>query len=267
MMEDIQRQEYIPVVTVIIPAYNAAQYIEETVKSVVNQTVTEWELIVVDDHSADETCEIVRQLAAGDRRIRLFCNEVNQGVAKTRNCALEQVRGQYVAFLDSDDIWYPDKLEKQLNLLKTECADFSYTSYRLVTAEENAWIGDYLVPEETSLKDMLGQNRIGCSTVLMRRELADRYRFSDEFYHEDYVLWLQMLRQGVKMVGLRDIMVDYRYSPVSRAGNKLASAMHRWQIYRGYLRLSWRQSVWYLLLYAVAGLKKYTNRGNRKEAR
>lgn len=260
MTEVVQNQKYSPVVTVIMPAYNAARYIEEAIRSVQAQTITDWELIVVDDGSSDETCQSVQRLAEEDRRICLICNETNLGAAKTRNRAMELARGQYVALLDSDDIWHPDKLEKQLRLLKTKCADFSYTSYRIVTARDEARIGDYLVPEEASLKDMLKQNRIGCSTVLMRRELADSYRFSDEFYHEDYVLWLQMLQQGVKMAGLREILVDYRYSLASRAGNKLASAKHRWRIYREYLHLPWWKSVWYLLLYAVAGMKKYKNR-------
>lgn len=249
--------EYTPLVSVIMPAYNAAQFIEESIRSVRNQTVTDWELIVVDDCSADETGQFVNRLAAEDPRIRLIRNEVNSGVAKTRNRALDLVRGQYVAFLDSDDIWYPEKLEKQIALLEKKQADLSYSSYRLVRAEDKAPIRNYLVPGETSFADMLSQNRIGCSTVVMTRELADGNRFTTEFYHEDYVLWLRMLQQGAKMAGVPEILVDYRFYPTSKAGNKLNSAKHRWDIYRRCLGLPLAKSAGYLVRYAFAGLRKY----------
>ncbi len=246
-----------PLVTVVMPAYNAARYIEESIRSVQSQTVTDWELIVVDDCSADDTCGLVEALAAEDPRIRLVKNEENSGVARTRNRAMDMAQGSFVAFLDSDDIWYSEKLEKQLDVLQGKNADLCYASYRLVKAEDKAPIRNYRVPEDTSFEDMLGQNRIGCSTVLMTRELADRHRFTTEFYHEDYVLWLRMLQQGAKMVGVADTLVDYRYYPTSKAGNKAASAGYRWDIYRRCLGLNVGRSTYYLAQYALAGVKKY----------
>lgn len=257
MMERVQQNVNAPLVSVVMPAYNAARYIEGSIRSVMAQTVTDWELIVVDDCSDDDTCRIVQTLAAADPRIRLVRSEANSGVAKTRNRAMDLARGQYVAFLDSDDIWYPKKLEKQIALMEDKRAELSYTSYRLVAASDRKPISDYLVPEETSFADMLGQNRIGCSTVVMTRELADRHRFTTDFYHEDYVLWLRMLQDGVKMAGVPEILVDYRYYPTSKAGNKLASAKHRWEIYRRYLGLSGVKSAFYLAQYALAGVRKY----------
>lgn len=257
MMKQTQKTGDVPLVTVVMPAYNAARYVEEAIGSVITQTVTDWELIVVDDCSADDTCMLVEKLAEKDARIRLVRNAENSGVAKTRNRGLDLARGRYVAFLDSDDIWYPQKLEKQLALLERKKADLCYTSYRLVKAADKAHISNYLVPGETSFEDMLRQNRIGCSTVVMTRELANRHRFTTDFYHEDYVLWLRMLRQGAYFTGLRDVQVDYRFYPTSKAGNKLTSAKHRWEIYRSCLGLSVWKSIGYLADYALAGVGKY----------
>lgn len=252
-----EKVEHIPLVSVIMPAYNAARYIKESVCSVQNQTITDWELIVVDDCSTDDTYKIARNLALEDERIRLIRNEENSGVAKTRNRAMKMVKGQYVAFLDSDDIWYPEKLEVQLVRMQADQVDLLYTSYRLIEAESRAWISDYLVPENTTIEDMLVQNRVGCSTVLMRRALAAEYRFTTDYYHEDYLLWLQMLQRGVKFAGIPEFLVDYRYYRSSKAGNKLTSSKHRWEIYRNYLGLSLPRSSGYMLRYATAGIRKY----------
>lgn len=246
-----------PLVSIVMPAYNSEQYIERAITSVINQSVNDWELLVIDDGSKDHTCQIVKQMAMEDSRIRLYCNESNMGVAKTRNRALDMSRGAYVAFLDSDDMWYPQKLENQIRALEGKKADLAYASYRLVTPMEGGSCVDYIVPESVDLKSMLSQNYIGCSTVMMTRALADNFRFSTECYHEDYALWLQMLRQGVKMVGSREIMVDYTYYPTSKAGNKIRSAKNRWNIYRNHLGLSVWESLAYFAQYAVAGVNKY----------
>ena len=246
-----------PLVSIVMPAYNSEQYIERAITSVINQSVNDWELLVIDDGSKDHTCQIVKQMAMEDSRIRLYCNESNMGVAKTRNRALDMSRGAYVAFLDSDDMWYPQKLENQIRAIKEKNADMVYTSYRLVTPSDGGTRAEYIVPERVDLSAMLAQNYIGCSTVLMSHKLAADYRFSTECYHEDYALWLRMLQQGVTMIGLSKVQVDYTYYPTSKAGNKFRSAKKRWNIYRQYLGLSRWKSLTYFLQYAVSGIKKY----------
>lgn len=249
-----------PVVSVIMPAYNAERTIAAAIRSVQEQNAADWELLVVDDGSRDGTCAIVEAIAAEDPRVVFLKNEVNLGVAKTRNRAMELARGQFVALLDSDDYWRPGKLEKQIALLEKTGAGLCYTAYAVV-GENGECYGDYSVPETTDFSAMLAENCIGCSTVLMTAELAKAYRFTTEFYHEDYVMWLQMLRDGKQAVGAREVLVDYTYRPDSRAGNKLASAKYRWRIYRDYLKLPWGKSVCYLTRYALAGLKKYRRKG------
>ena len=258
-MNEFVTQQGTPLVSVVMPAYNAAEYIEAAVTSVQRQSFTNWELIVVDDCSSDETCPFVERLARQDPRIRLYHNAQNQGTAYSRNHGLEQCRGDYVALLDSDDIWHPEKLEKQLALIQKEGADLVYTSYAIVDEHGQKRCNDFLVPSQTDFSALLKENVIGCSTVLMTHKVTEQFLFDNTYYHEDYVLWLQMLRSGKRAVGVTDVLVDYRYHSGSRASNKLSSAKRRWTIYRSYLGLSRMKSIRYLMHYGISGLRKYKN--------
>ena len=246
-----------PLVSVIMPAYNAEKYIEKAIMSVVNQTYTNWELIVIDDGSKDSTSEIVEKLAKKDERIAFYANEKNIGVARTRNRGFDLAKGEYVALLDSDDIWLEEKLEKQLALFSETDADIVYTSYGIVDVEGKKYKEDYLVPPQTDFEKMLGENHIGCSTVLLKKSVTEKYRFNENFYHEDYVLWMQLLKDGHRAHGLTEVLVQYRFYPGSRAANKLKSAQKRWIIYREYLDLPFVKSVVSVVNYMLAGIKKY----------
>lgn len=251
-----------PLISVIMPAYNAAQYIEEAIRSVMDQTLTDWELLVIDDCSADETCSVVERLTEEDSRVRLICREENSGgAAKVRNQGIDQCRGDYVAFLDSDDIWLPGKLLAQLEMLQQAGADLCYTSYAVIDSCGNPAKPDYLVPEQTDFESMLRENVIGCSTVLLRRELAQKYHFNTDFYHEDYILWLQLLKDGCRAAGCTQVLTKWRYIETSRSFNKVQSAKNRWKIYRDYLKLPLLKSAGVFCSYILSGLKKY-----RKEA-
>lgn len=245
-------------VSIVMAAYNAEAYIEATIRSVIAQTVSSWELLVIDDCSNDGTRELVGTLAQDDPRICLICNEVNKGTAASRNRALDIAEGKYVAFLDSDDLWYPEKLEKQIRLLEQTGADLCYTSYRVMYLDKEGVTKDYIVPPSVTLESMLKQNYIGCSTVMLTNPVAKKYRLTPEFYHEDYVLWLQMLRDGIQAVGIADILMDYSYYASSRSGNKIAAAKRRWNVYRKFLKFSVPRSLWYIAHYATAGVKKYS---------
>ena len=246
-----------PIVSVIMPAYNAQRYLAQAIRSLQAQTFTQWELIVVDDCSGDDTAQIVSQLAQADPRIRLYRNEQNLGAAKSRNRGLELQEGEFVAFLDSDDVWRPKKLELQVDYMRQTNADLTYTAYAILDAQGRKAFQDYLVPPEVDFDGLLKQNVIGCSTAMLRGEVAKKYRFSEEFYHEDYVLWLEMLRDGCTAAGLREVLVEYRFHEQSKAGNKTKAAAMRWQIYRDYLGLSLPKSIWYFAHYGLSGLRKY----------
>lgn len=246
-----------PLVSIVMPAYCAEKYIEAAIQSVVDQTYTNWELLVLDDGSQDNTIQIVQALAKQDSRIRLYQNERNMGPAKTRNRGLDLSQGDYTAFLDSDDIWHADKLEKQVALAEREHADIAYCSYAIIDGNNSKRCNDFLVPSRTDLKGLLKKNVIGCSTVLLSRATVGDFRFSTDYYHEDYVLWLSMLQTGKKAVGLEEVLVDYRFHASGRAANKASSAKHRWHIYRSFLGLSVVQSLYYLSHYALNGIVKY----------
>ncbi len=252
-----QLRAWKPIVSVIMPAYNAGRYIEKAIRSVQGQTFSRWELIVVDDCSGDDTAQIVSQLAQEDPRICLYRNEQNLGAAKSRNRGLELHKGEYVAFLDSDDAWRPQKLERQINHMRQTDADLTYTAYAIMDTQGKKVFRDYLVPSKVDFDGLLKQNVIGCSTVMLRGAVAKEYRFSEDFYHEDYVLWLEMLKAGCTAAGLCEVLVEYRFYEQSKAGNKTKAAAMRWQIYRDYLGLSLPKSLWYFSHYALSGLRKY----------
>ena len=246
-----------PLVSIIMPAYNAEQLITSAIRSVQAQTVHDWELLVIDDCSKDKPAEIVAQIAQEDPRILLYHNEENTCVAKSRNKGLSRCRGDYIAFLDSDDVWHPDKLEKQIRCMKKNGADLVYTSYAIVDCTGDQQCRNYVVPMTVSYEHLLKENVIGCSTVLLNRACTENIWFEESIFHEDYVLWLKLLRSGCKAVGVTDVLVDYFYHVDSKAGNKWNAAKHRWDIYHRYLKLPLWDSVWYFSQYAVSGLRKY----------
>lgn len=246
-----------PQVSVIMPAYNAQNYIKEAIESVLNQTMGDLELLVLDDGSKDNTVAIAKELERKDARVRVLINEKNMGVARTRNRGIDMSKGEYIAFLDSDDVWRKEKLEKQIALAQTTGADIIYSSYALVSENGKRKYNDFIVPATTSFKEMLRCNVLGCSTVLLSKKAKENHRFSTEYYHEDYVLWLALMQDGFKAAGVTECLVDYRVMEVSRSSNKIDSAKKRWIIYRDFLKLSYAKCIYYSFLYAVTGLLKF----------
>ena len=244
-------------VTVIMPAYNACRFLEAAIRSVIGQTFTDWELLVLDDGSSDDTLAIARSLAAEDCRIRVLPNEHNMGVARTRNRGFDLCRGEYVALLDSDDVWLPNKLERQLERMAQTGADLCYCSYSIVDANGEKSRPDYLVPEQTDFDKLLRENVIGCSTVVLSRKVIEQHRFETDFYHEDYVLWLKLLRAGFRASGCTEPLVRWRLIENSRSFDKRKAAGNRWRIYRDYLHLPLGKSILAFASYGAAGLKKY----------
>lgn len=253
----IDSQESLPLVCVIMPAYNAGPYIAEAIASVRAQTVKDWELLVIDDGSRDDTTRIVTQLAREDPRIRLLVNEENMGVAKTRNRGLELCRGKYVALLDSDDYWKPQLLEKMLARAEQTGADMIYCSYEIVDLEGKTLCNDFIVPPTTSFDESIVRSVITCSTVLLTGKLAAENRFPTNLYHEDIALWFQLLRDGAKAAGVTEVLAAYRQRADSRSAGKLTSARRRWTIYRKHLGMPFFRTVGVMARYGYYGLKKY----------
>jgi len=249
--------EKTPLVSVIMPAYNMERFITPAIRSVQQQTMEDWELLVIDDGSQDRTCQIVEELAAQDSRIRFLRNEVNMGVAKTRNRGFDLCRGEYVALLDSDDVWMPRKLESQLQVARDTGADIVYCSYGMTDERDNRVCADFIVPETTDYAHSLVQSVISCSTALLSRGIVDSYRFVPEYYHEDLVLWLQLLLDGYRACGATEVLASYRLLDGTRASNKARTALNRWRVYRNYLKLPVWKCASLLSQYALLGFRKY----------
>lgn len=252
--EDIAQR---PLVTVITPAYNAEAFIKETIDSVLAQSVLSWEMIVIDDGSTDRTQEIVAKYAQTDARIRLIVNESNMGVARTRNRGMDLFQGRYVAFLDSDDYWEPQMLEKMVARAEETEADIIYCSYSLVDESGKKVCNDFIVPEKTNFEESIVRSVITCSTVLITAELAKNNRFPTDMYHEDIAMWFRILRDGGTACGVPEVLASYRQRKNSRSGDKLISAVRRWPIYRKHLEMSFFQSVKTMIGYAYYGLIKF----------
>lgn len=246
-----------PLVSVLMPAYNGENYIEKAVRSVLAQSLSDWELILIDDCSLDGTWEIACRLAQEDGRIRLYRNGQNLGPARTRNYGLDLCRGAYVALLDCDDLWYPEKLEKQVALAKVTEADIIYCGYAIVDENGRRQCRDFTVPESTDVAATLVQSVISCSTALLDKRIAEQYRFPVDYYHEDLALWLQILGDGRKAVGIPEILAQYRVHPQSRACEKWKVARRRWKLYRSMLGMSVGKTAYYFLQYAWEGIRKY----------
>ena len=245
-----------PLVSVIMPCYNAEAYLDEAITSVAAQTVADWELMILDDGSTDGSREIAARWAASDPRIRLLENPENLGAARTRNRGLDLASGTWIALLDSDDIWRPEKLQLQLSLAERSGAELIYSSYSLFR-EDRPGRSAYLVPPKVDYKGLLKENVIGCSTVLLRRDALGDKRFPLDVYHEDYALWLELLRSGVRAAGCTEILADWRISPDSRSHDKRDAAKNRWIIYRRAEKLPLPKALRCFASYAVRGVSKH----------
>lgn len=252
MMEDKK-----PLVSVITPAYNAAGVIKETMNSVLSQTYTNWEMLIVDDCSTDRTRDIIREYEAVDSRIRLIELKKNSGAAVARNTALEQASGSFAAFLDSDDQWLPYKLERQLAWMKKYGAAFTFSQYYVIDSDgRNLGLGD-IIPPRVGYRDLLKQNMIGCLTVVVDLTKTGPIRMVDIRTRQDYVLWLELCRRGLTAYGLSEPLAVYRRQKASISSDKKKMVLQNWKVYREVERLNLLASSYYFMHYAINKWKKY----------
>ncbi len=245
-------------VSVIMPAYNAAKTLEQSVRSVCSQSFQDWELIILDDGSKDDTLAIAGKLAAEDSRIRLCPNQKNMGVSATRNRGVSLAQHELIAFLDSDDIWKPEKLEKQVACLENQPdAALCFTASAFIFEDGRPSDSLLTVPEKVTRKDLLKQNVISCSSVLARRrDLLDDPMPDGTNLHEDYAVWLSLLGRYPYAVGVNEAMLVYRVSTGSKSGNKVKAAKMQWRTYR-YCRIGLFRSAVSFVSYAWRSVRKY----------
>lgn len=244
-----------PEVSVIIPAYNCEKTIKRAINSALNQADVTVEIIVLNDGSSDNTYNIIRDFAMTDERIKLYSNNQNSGVAFTRNLGCSYATGEYIAFLDSDDFWKPDKLYKQLRIMKKRSADLSFTSYFITRKGDNSDSTLYEVPITATYKSLLKENVIGCSTVVIKSSLMRTHMFNANFFHEDYVLWLELMKEGYTAIGIREPL-SY-YTKGGRSADKFKAAKNRWIVFRKSEKLGVFRSLYVFIAYVLSSVRKY----------
>ncbi len=217
-------------VSVIIPVYNSEKYIKETIASVLEQTYKQVEIIVIDDYSSDNSRRILSDLVQAYSNIIYHRQKENQGVAVARNTGLELAKGRYVAFLDSDDIWKKDKLEKQLSLMREKQAGFVFSAIEMMDENGNERKKKRKIKTEVDYKYLLKNTVIPTSTVIIDRNIVENFKMPHMRSGQDYATWLMILRNGTIAYGVDEALVKYRVGSSSLSSNKFKSIKQVWGI-------------------------------------
>ncbi|WP_407731289.1 glycosyltransferase family 2 protein [Pseudocitrobacter faecalis] len=240
------------VVSIIMPAYNSSSFIADSISSVVNQEFQDWHLYVIDDASTDSTADIVKAFL--DERITYIYQQENKGVAITRNVGIEICSGDYIAFLDSDDIWEPSKLRLQIPYLE-EGHDIVCSHYALFKDVPDNIIDIRTSPVRIDYSRMLRGNCIGNLTGIYNRSKLGRC-LQKKCGHEDYLMWLELLNSTGHAICVQQVLARYRVASNSLSANKIKTASWQWRIYREYLRMNILKSAYYFVCYGFNSLVK-----------
>ena len=241
-------------VSVIIPAYNCANFIHMALNSALNQDVPT-EIIVINDQSPDDLDQVMRSYE-NHHQIYYLKNERNLGAAECRNKGVRLAQGAYVAFLDADDYWEPDKLKKQLKLIHEKNTVICSTARELMNPDGTLTGRIIPVKTEFTFEDIRLQNQINCSSVLIKTEVAREFPMHHDDAHEDYLMWLEVLKKYKKGCAVNEPLLKYRNMNTSKSGSKWKSAKMTYRTYR-YMGFGFFRSVFYFICYALSGIKKY----------
>lgn len=232
MEQRTEREKASTLVSVIMPCYNAQDFVGEAIQSVLKQTWQNFELLVIDDGSRDSSRDIVSQWAKRDSRVQAIINEQNMGVSKTRNRGIGLSKGSWIAFLDSDDAWEKDKLEKQLALADRQTAQFVFTAASVINQHSKLLGRMSSLPEQVAYQRLQRWNMITCSSVLLTREALGELRFEHDDSREDYLLWLRVLKKIDTAYCVTEPLVRYRVITGSRSSNKVKMLRDTYRVHR-----------------------------------
>ncbi|MBK4727331.1 glycosyltransferase family 2 protein [Pantoea agglomerans] len=237
-----------------MPSYNSALTILDSIKSVQNQVYSNWELLITDDCSTDDTIELVHECAQVDYRIKYVVNEKNSGAGFSRNQSILRSSGKYIAFLDADDIWLPNKLSEQLQFMEHTGALFSYTGYQKFS--DQGMGGEIIPPKKVTHGRLLYGCVIGCLTAMYNAEALGKQTMPLIRKRQDMGLWLKLLMQCGTAYGIPKVLALYR-TDSGMSKNKLNAAKYQWRFYREVVGLSILKTTWYFSWYALNGFIKY----------
>ena len=243
-------------VSIITPTYQSEKYIRDTIDAIIKQTYTNWELLITDDNSNDNTVNIINQYIAIDKRIKLFKLKINSGAAFARNNSIKNSNGRIIAFCDSDDLWIPDKLEKQLLFLIQNNFTIIYSAFQKIDNANN--LGSIInVPEMITYNDLLKTCNIGCLTVMYDSKIIGLNYFPNIRIRQDYALWLTILKNNHVAHGLNEVLAYYRTRNDSISSNKFKSAIYHFRVLRNIANLSFSKATYFFLFYIFYGFRKY----------
>ena len=242
-------------ISIIMPLYNCEKYVEESILSVINQTYSNWELIICDDCSTDSSYSIAKNYAEKDKRIKVLHNEMNSGSAVARNNALDVATGDYVGLLDSDDMYDPSFIEKQLEFIG-EDKQFVFCSFRRLAANSTTV---YTVPDQATYKQILKGSCLTPLSVFIKRDLIGDTRFEKDSLVEDFVFFLELLKKTDKAIGNKEVLATYRIVENSKSRNKKKLIKKMWIVYHKELKFNFFKAALYLFCWGIHGLYKYRN--------
>lgn len=237
-------------VSIIMPTYNCGKFIERTIDSIINQTYDNWELIVVDDCSKDDTEKVLKKYKK-DKRINYIKLEQNSGAAVARTESMKRAKGNYMAFLDSDDLWYPEKLEKQLKFMKDNNYDFSCTAYEQIDENDNPLNKVIKTRTKANYNRILLDCPVGNSTVMYNVDTLGKFEVPNIRKRNDDALWLQIIKKAKYIYGMEDVLMKYRIRQNSISSNKLSLVKYHWQLYREIEHLSVIRSIFHICYWGV----------------
>ncbi len=246
-------------VSIITPTYNSAKYIAETVKSVQSQTYSNWEMLIVDDCSSDNTLQIVKDICQIDNRVKHFKLDKNSGPGLARNKGIENAKGDYMTFLDADDIWFPTFIENSIRTIKETNIPFVFSSYKRSDEDLNFVYSDFIVPHKVNYLDILKTNSISCLTAFIDVSQLGKKMMPLIKKRQDMGLWLQYLKEIPFAHGIQETQAIYRIRKNSLSRNKLALLKYQWEFYYGYEKLGFLMTVYIMMCWMYNGYVKYRN--------
>lgn len=245
-------------VSIIMPLYNGEKFLKITLESVLKQTYKNWELLITNDGSKDNSPKIVEEYIKNNKRIKLF-NQINKGSAAARNNSLKEAKGKYIVFLDSDDIWEDNFLEEQIKFLKEKNISLVFSSYRRINEDGKEILDPFIVPEKVSYKDLLKTCSLTCLTSIYDREKTGIIFFNEELksLRDDYVMWLTMLKKIDFAYGNKEILASYRIFSNSTTGKKFKVLKPQFLVYYKIEKLGLIRSLYYFINWIFISLNKY----------
>jgi len=240
-----------------MPSYKSELFISNSLDSVIAQTYQNWELIIVDDMSPDNSNELIEEYIKKDSRIKLIQLDENSGPAIARNRAIKEAKGRYIAFLDSDDYWHKDKLAKQLKFMQDHKCELSFTAYESIEELTGETIKKITVPLRVDYETLLKQNIMGCLTVIYDTQRLGKVMMPDIIKRQDYALWLNLLKQVPYAYGLDEPLAYYRVRNFSVSSNKIIASKYHWRVLRDIEKLPLYKAIYYFGWYTYKSIIKY----------